>query len=226
MHRDGAFGYACHRCMQCCRAKRIRVNPYEVYRLARNLGITTTEFIERHTVNGGTELAIRDDMSCVFLGEDGCTVHADRPLVCRLYPLGRVVQPGMPDEFFRLSPHPQSDGVYDDAGTVSKYLEQQGAGPFMHAADVYLALLNRVGAALEEIEVREAGMHETLENVEAAESSHWLDIDAVLAENDSSALNADEAMTRHVTTLDGWQQELQRYQAPEQARVSTSPSEG
>jgi Fe-S-cluster containining protein len=33
-----------------------------------------------------------DDGACIFLGEAGCTVHSDRALVCRLFPLGREVE--------------------------------------------------------------------------------------------------------------------------------------
>ena len=184
------------------------MNPYEVYRLARRLGMTTTSFIEQHTVNGGTELAVRDDLTCVFLGEQGCGVHSDRPLVCRLYPLGRVVQSGEPDRYFLMEPHPQSEGVYGDEGSVAAYLEQQGAAPFMAAADEYFALLERVGAVLSEMDppaaqrteaehtavdrravehpdVKDAAMADATEEPGASAPaplhSPWLDIDGVLA---------------------------------------------
>src|ERR1700752_4896509 len=87
------FGYKCHRCMRCCYDKRIQINPYESARLARNLGQTTTEFRSAWTEDGaGTVLKQTDTGACIFLGNDGCTVHPDRPLVCRLYPLGRRVR--------------------------------------------------------------------------------------------------------------------------------------
>ena len=54
------------------------------------LETTTTDVISRYT-RDGTALAVRPDGSCVFLGPQGCSVHAGRPLVCRLYPLGVVV---------------------------------------------------------------------------------------------------------------------------------------
>ena len=47
--RDSAFSYQCNACSRCCHNKAIRVGAYEILRLARRLGITTTEFIERHT---------------------------------------------------------------------------------------------------------------------------------------------------------------------------------
>lgn len=227
---DGAFSYTCHRCRRCCSRKRIWVNPYEVYRLARRLGMTTTSFIEQHTVNGGTELAVRDDLTCVFLGEQGCDVHADRPLVCRLYPLGRIVQSGEPDRYFLMEPHPESEGVYSDAGSVGRYLEQQGAAPFMAAADAYFALLERVGEVLSEMDpprVEHCAADLTATSDGAAKPgepdavpphSPWLDIDAVLASERGAMgaeaidfprpLEAEAAMALHIAALDRWHQEL------------------
>jgi Fe-S-cluster containining protein len=232
---DGAFSYTCHRCRRCCSGKRIWVNPYEVYRLSRRLGMTTTSFIEQHTVNGGTELGVRDDLTCVFLVEQGCSVHGDRPLVCRLYPLGRVVQSGEPDRYFLMEPHPQSEGVYGDAGSVAAYLEQQGAAPFMAAADNYFALLERAGAVLSGMAPpgaeRSAAEHTAVGRAATADGaelpgepaagppdSPWLDIDAVLASELGTTeaglrgipgpLGAEEAMTLHIAALDRWQQEL------------------
>jgi Fe-S-cluster containining protein len=95
----GAFSYEYKRCLRCCTGKRIRVNPYEVFRLARHLGTSTTDFLARYTIEGGTELARTGDERCVLLGESGCSVHPDRPLVCRLYPLGRHVKGGEPDRY-------------------------------------------------------------------------------------------------------------------------------
>jgi hypothetical protein len=54
--RDGAFSYRCNACSRCCHNKAIRVGPYEILRLARRLGMTTTESIEQHTEAGGTVL--------------------------------------------------------------------------------------------------------------------------------------------------------------------------
>ena len=50
------------------------------------------------------------DAQMLFLGERGCTVHADRPLVCRLYPLGRHIDEHGAESFYHLEPHPQTEG--------------------------------------------------------------------------------------------------------------------
>ena len=141
--RQERFGYTCHRCLRCCHHKIIHVDPYEISRLARNRGVTTTDFRVRWTMDGaGTTLAQTDDGACVFLGTEGCTVHADRPLVCRLYPLGRHVIVGGDESFCHLKPHPQSEGEYSANRTIAEFLEEQDAALFIQAADEYLQWLD------------------------------------------------------------------------------------
>jgi Fe-S-cluster containining protein len=198
LEAGGAYSYECNRCLRCCRDKRIRVNPYETYRLAHALGLSTTELLARHTTAQGTELARTDDGRCVFLGPEGCTVHADRPLVCRLYPLGRHVVSGEPDRFHHLEPHPESEGVLGSAGTVADYLATQGAAPFMHAADVYLDVVAELAGAL-------AAMQEPPTSPEADLATVWLDVDAVLArENVPAPADAEEAVALHRAALLAW----------------------
>jgi len=142
--RAEAFGYACQRCLRCCHGKHIQLNPYEVARLARNRGVSAADFRQRWTADAqGVALAQTDSGACVFLGAEGCAVHADRPLVCRLYPLGRHVSPDGSEHFSHMEPHTQSEGIYNRSGTIGGYLEQQGARPFMRAADDYFFWLCR-----------------------------------------------------------------------------------
>jgi len=207
LESGGAFSYECSRCRRCCSDKRIRVNPYETYRLARARGLSTTEFLARHTTAQGIELARTDDGRCVFLGAEGCTVHADRPLVCRLYPLGRHVVDGEPDRFHHLEPHPESEGVFGDAGTVAGYLAAQGAAPFMHAADVYLDVVAELADALASLGASPASADDDLD-------TSWLDVDAVLARDGApQPASAEEAMALHRAALLAW------------ARTLTNPTE-
>jgi Fe-S-cluster containining protein len=148
MQRQDPFAYSCRRCLNCCRHKRIQINPYEAARLAHNRGISTGEFHRRWTRAEGTELAQAADGSCVFLGPGGCSVHADRPLVCRLYPLGRHVMPDGSESYSMLEPHPQSAGVYGGPGCIGDYLQAQDAQPFIAAADAYYSWLCRAQDAL------------------------------------------------------------------------------
>ena len=202
LESGGAFSYECNRCKRCCRDKRIRVNPYETYRLSRALGLSTTDFLTHHTIEQGTELARTDDGRCVFLGAEGCTVHADRPLVCRLYPLGRHVVDGEPDRFHHLEPHPESEGVFGDAATVADYLAAQGATSFMQAADIYLDVVAALADILSSLDASPASADDDL-------TTAWLDVDAVLARDGAPApANAEEAMALHRAALLAWARTL------------------
>ena len=140
--RSTPFGYVCRRCNLCCRHKHIQLNPYEVARLARAKGESTGQFRAAWTVDGlGTTLRQREDGTCVFLGPEGCEVHADRPLVCRLYPLGQHVRQDGSEYYTRLEGHPQSQGEFTNDGTIADYLAAQGATPFLDAADHYFQWL-------------------------------------------------------------------------------------
>ncbi len=200
--------YTCHRCRRCCSHKRIRVNPYEVYRLARNRGMSTTEFLAAHTQCGGTELARCEDGACVFLTESGCGVHTDRPFVCRLYPLGRRVLAGEPDTYFLTETHPESEGVFSNDGTVEAFLESQGAPPFAAAADRYYHLLLRLVDVMSQRAATDAREHNAAAGVLSAapELQQWLDIDAVIATagDDPSvfASSPEAAMARHIALLE------------------------
>ena len=142
--RDEVFGYACRRCSRCCRDKRIQVNPYEIARLARNRGMDSAQFRARHTEGGnGTHLRRDASGACEFLGADGCGVHADRPLVCRLYPLGRHVGADGNERFSRFVLPEESAGEYTRDGDIAAWLHAQGAEPFMRAADDYFLWLCR-----------------------------------------------------------------------------------
>ncbi len=148
--RDEAFGFVCTRCSRCCYDKGIQVNPYEIARLARRLGLHTAEFTARWTIDGqGTQLARTEEGACVFLGPGGCTVHPDRPLVCRIYPLGRHISGDGVETFSRMEPHPQSEGRITADGTIRAYLDVQGAEPYIAAVDAYFKWVLAADAALD-----------------------------------------------------------------------------
>lgn len=183
LNRDSVFGYACNRCLVCCRHKTIQLNPYEIARLARNRKLTTTEFMERYTDSGGTALRFDEDGTCVFLDAEGCGVHADRPLVCRLYPLGRHVSFSGAERFSLIRSDKGCRGMFHDEGTVRTYLEEQGAFPFMDAADRYLDLLWHLMENLEDLEPDSSGTDDVLDagGTGDHEDPNWNDTDRVLA---------------------------------------------
>jgi len=163
------------------------VGPYEGLRLSRRLGITTTEFFSRYTEAGGTVLQTRaDDHGCVFLGPRGCTVHPDRPLACRLYPLARWISPEGDESFGHLDPHPQTAGVYGTRGKVDDFLTSQGLPPYFAMADRYGELYDRMVAVMERFDPEEGVQRRAERRAEIDEldagtlATGWFDVDATV----------------------------------------------
>ena len=161
--RESPFAYACQGCGRCCHDKTIRVGPYEVARLAATLGVTTGEVLRDYVTEDGATLQRIRDGACVFLNGRDCSVHGGRPLVCRTYPLGRVLSRDDGEEVIvELRPHPQSEGVYGQCdepkpegaadvrrATVADYFEAQGVPPYERAGRRYRAVLERLARLLE-----------------------------------------------------------------------------
>jgi uncharacterized protein len=186
--RDSPFSYECHACSRCCYDKVIQLNPYEVARLARNRGIGTTEFLARFTERSGTALRRTEEGACVFLTPQGCGVHPDRPLVCRLYPLGRRVSADGEETFREVEPHPQTEGVYGGNGTVQDFLDRQGVQPFIEAVDRYVELVGRmvsaVHMAMNKNGILRTDVQHLVEDAGRLNDGtvpHWFDMDRVLA---------------------------------------------
>ncbi len=140
----------CTRSGTCCHGKDIRITPWELARLAQARGLAPRDFRERCTEDAGTRLRLgapgwRGLAACSqYDPAGGCTVHAARPLACRLYPLGREVQGGEIRIIHEGTVFPCLDGCPDVAElprlTVAAYLDGQGAGPFAVARDAYLEM--------------------------------------------------------------------------------------
>ena len=189
LKRDSVFSYQCNACSRCCHNKVIRVGPYEILRLARRLGMTTTEFIAQHTEAGGTVLRTHDEnnRACIFLNQQGCSVHPDRPLACRLYPLARWVDPDGRESFGHLTPHPKTKGSYGTSATVADYLDEQGVAPFIEMGDRYGVVYQRMVEVLgsldpEELDRRSSRRDDVDEKAPGLAASSWIDIDKTIAD--------------------------------------------
>lgn len=140
LKRRSPFSFKCQVCSACCYNKAIHVSPYEALRLARNLGVTITSFYKDYTEEGNLTLRNKPDGSCVFLNPKGCGVHPDRPLVCRLFPLGQIIDKSGQERFASMPLHPDCLGLLGTDGTVESYLDSQGTLLYFHYDKVYAAL--------------------------------------------------------------------------------------
>lgn len=80
----------------CCQDITIVLTPYDVLRLKNALAISSDEFLERYAIIIPKQKRLipmvilkmnEPDKRCPFVGKDGCSVYADRPWACRMYPL-------------------------------------------------------------------------------------------------------------------------------------------
>jgi uncharacterized protein len=211
MHRDSAFSYTCHACNRCCHNKAIRVNPYEILRLARYLGISTTQFIERHTEAGGTVLRPKENGDCGFLSERGCSVHPDRPLACRLYPMARWVTSNGAESFGHLTPHPRTEGVYGKSGTVQDYLDDQQLAPYFEMSERYGKLYLKMVDMLEKLDPAELDRRQerrtAVDELSAGTlASMWVDVEAIVNRRNGpgNAPSIEEAVARHICEIEIW----------------------
>lgn len=97
-------GNECAGCSECCRTmcNTIILDPLDIHLLKTNLGMSFEElmngYIELNVVDGVILPNIKsrgEGVGCSFLNDDGrCAVHAFRPGICRLFPLGRYYNNG------------------------------------------------------------------------------------------------------------------------------------
>lgn len=94
----------CKGCSACCRGmgSSIILDPLDVFRLTKDLECSFQELlsaaVELNVVDGIVLPNLRmagEQEKCVFLNEQGrCNIHASRPGICRLFPLGRIYEDG------------------------------------------------------------------------------------------------------------------------------------
>ena len=109
----------CDGCSACCHGmgSSIVLDPLDVYRLSINLSKPVNELLA-----GPLELNVADGIilpnlkmtgtkeACSFLDADGrCTVHAFRPGICRMFPLGRFYENYSFQYFLQVQECPKTD---------------------------------------------------------------------------------------------------------------------
>lgn len=95
----------CKDCSDCCRGmgNTVQLDPLDIHRMSMGISKTFEELVNA----GQVELTVVDAIvlpslsmsqtgnACVFLnGQGRCSIHAFRPGICRLFPLGRYYENG------------------------------------------------------------------------------------------------------------------------------------
>lgn len=86
-----AIHYACQRCTNCCRwPGLVKVADAEIAAMARFLGMSDFDFIQRYTRlrphRDGLSLIEKENGECVFLDGRDCAVQPVKPIQCAGFP--------------------------------------------------------------------------------------------------------------------------------------------
>lgn len=103
----------CKGCSACCQGmgNSIVLDPYDVYRLTTGLNCKFEELlIDKLDLNVVEGIILPNlkmngpNESCAFLNEEGrCSIHALRPGICRIFPLGRIYENGSFQYFLQIN---------------------------------------------------------------------------------------------------------------------------
>jgi Fe-S-cluster containining protein len=109
---DDSFSFGCNSDLECfnrcCRDINLFLTPYDILRIKRRLGITSSEFLRVYTFPlfqkeiGHPVILLKmipdETKNCPFVGEKGCLIYDDRPWSCRSFPLEPVAD-SQPPQF-------------------------------------------------------------------------------------------------------------------------------
>lgn len=92
--------FRCHKGIDCfnacCKNIDISLTPYDVVRMKKRLGMTSSEFLMKYTfpyemeqdgIAGIKLQPVENGTACQFMTDEGCSIYEDRPTACRYYPV-------------------------------------------------------------------------------------------------------------------------------------------
>lgn len=140
----------------CCKQADITLAPYDILRLKNALGLSSAEFLKKHTVpfemdaHGlpGVKMRTQDEAPvCLFMEEGkGCSVYENRPSSCRYYPVALMAS-RKSDEYvdrqnFAVVKEEHCKGHDEDRElTIAQYRSEQKVEEFDELNREYMQLI-------------------------------------------------------------------------------------
>lgn len=145
----------CTRTGTCCHGNLVRLNPWELFCLAKEKKVSAREFRSLFTEFGGIKLqfngksTMKGKQSCSqYVDDFGCSVHLGRPLACRLFPIGRQINNSKIQYIYEGDKFPCLNGCPDviklPSLSVGEYLQGQETSEYEKAQDAYLELMQNL----------------------------------------------------------------------------------
>jgi len=162
---DAVIQFRCHKDIDCfnacCKNIDIMLTPYDILRLKKRLGITSTEFLRLYTepfefgknsVAGVKYKPKEGTTECQFVTEAGCSVYEDRPTACRYYPVGLLSTRRQDENFDRASyalvKEDHCHGHFEDRKlTIDEYRKEQGLEEYDEHGRAWRQLILKVKSA-------------------------------------------------------------------------------
>ncbi len=147
-----AFRFSCNDMLpcftQCCRDVNIYLTPYDVLRLRRALKISSGELLAkytRHFLAGASHIPVvqfqmdPETLNCQFVTDEGCSVYANRPWACRMYPLDLGSVEG---EYQMIVGKDRCTGLAEPTvRTVEEWLQTQDIAPYVEMERLFQAVM-------------------------------------------------------------------------------------
>ena len=147
MEPDSTFQFRCHKDISCfnacCKRTDLTLTPYDILRLRQHLDMSSTEFLQKHTVpfeidahgTPGIKMRTTNEGACLFMREEGCSVYSDRPSSCRLYGLGALSKhdQGSTDDHYMYFKNMESHckgWEENQTQTVAEFVKDQGVSEY------------------------------------------------------------------------------------------------
>ena len=155
------FEFKCDKRGDCCRNRDenpILLSVYDVFKLRQHLGVSGREFAEKYgqTILGGQShiplMILRniwiengeDRSHCVFLKENECSVYKSRPLVCRMYPVGRATDSESNSYFFLTNTEGCCQSGCGKEHTIEDWLKTSKVEPYLEWNDRFNKLYMQI----------------------------------------------------------------------------------
>ena len=136
LQMEDTFTFDCKMCGSCCRKREepIVMTGVDVFFIAKALGINPAEVAQKYlnwNIGPDSKLPIatlreRLDGSCVLMRKSKCTIQNMKPVVCAIFPLGRMLSPQTGEYQYFFQPSGCAGGSGDTIHTLREWLSGFG----------------------------------------------------------------------------------------------------
>lgn len=133
LNDDDKIPFKCVGCGNCCKKRdenSIILYPHDIYLIAKNKNITTSELLFRYCdfcIGTNTYLPVTtiktENGDCIFLNKGKCSIQEHKPATCALFPLGRAAS-NVTNEIIYFLQKDEVCGLSENTVTLKEWKEK------------------------------------------------------------------------------------------------------